>query len=169
MRRPKVLYFAYGSNMSIKRMRERVPSATIVSIGRLKNHQLKFHKVGKNDGSGKCDISENVDHRSEVIGVVFDIEAKGKKFLDEKEGLGNGYEQKNVEVIDAQGKTITAFTYYATNIDNTVKPYTWYKEHVVRGAKENSFPEEYVDFLEGIEALEDSDGERHKKELKIYR
>jgi gamma-glutamylcyclotransferase len=47
-------YFAYGSNMSLSRLRERVPSAEAVGCFSLNGHDLRFHKLSK-DGSGKCD------------------------------------------------------------------------------------------------------------------
>jgi len=89
--------------------------------------------------------------------------------LDKKEGLGFGYEQKEVDIITSNGDTVKAFTYYATNIDETLKPYSWYKEHVIRGAVENKLPKSYISNIEAIEAIEDPDRERHDMELKIYR
>lgn len=47
-------YFAYGSNMSLLRLWQRVPSAVRIGVFTLQGHQLRFHKLGK-DGSGKCD------------------------------------------------------------------------------------------------------------------
>ena len=43
-------YFAYGSNMSLARLQERVPSARKLEIVTLKNHQLRFNMSGT-DGS----------------------------------------------------------------------------------------------------------------------
>ena len=40
-----MLYFSYGSNMSLQRMKERVPGAELISIATLFEHQLKFHKL----------------------------------------------------------------------------------------------------------------------------
>lgn len=50
-----VVTFAYGSNMLVARLTERVPSARPIGIGQLKGHVLRWHKRSK-DGSGKCDI-----------------------------------------------------------------------------------------------------------------
>ena len=49
-------YFSYGSNMSIRRFRLRVPSAACIGSGILKGHELRFHKVSSRDGSAKCDV-----------------------------------------------------------------------------------------------------------------
>ena len=39
-------YFAYGSNMSVARLRMRTPSARKVGLFRLASHDLRFHKRG---------------------------------------------------------------------------------------------------------------------------
>lgn len=162
-------YFSYGSNMSIRRLLERVPSAKKVDVGILEKHELKFHKVGKKDGSAKCDASKTGNPEHLLYGVVFHISAVEKHVLDKKEGLGSGYEQKDVEIILNSGSTVEAFTYYATNIDANIKPLDWYKEHVLRGARENALPIEYIRSIEIIEFDEDSDTERRDRELSIYR
>lgn len=163
-----MLYFSYGSNMSLKRIVERVPSAKVVSMATLTKHQLKYHKIS-DDGSGKCNIYENGEISSEVYGVIFDIDKNEKRLLDIKEGLGYGYDQKEVEVCSSNGDKVNAFTYYAIKIDDNLKPYSWYKEHVARGAKENNLPQKYICSIESTKATEDQDLARHERELKIYR
>jgi len=86
-------YFSYGSNMSIRRMVKRVPSAKVVTVARLSGHILKYHKASK-DGSGKCDVLETEQIEDTVYGVVFDIAEGEKTNLDRAEGLGYGYEAK---------------------------------------------------------------------------
>jgi len=162
-----LLYFSYGSNMSIKRLRDRVPSASFVTVATLHKHDLRFHKKSK-DGSGKCDAHEtnNIEHF--VIGVVFEIAGSEKQELDRKEGLGYGYEEKTIALSAQSGAPITAMTYYATDIDPSLKPYHWYKHHVVTGAKENGLPEEYVENICNIESVADPKPERHESEMAIY-
>jgi len=155
--------------MSIKRILSRVPSAKKIGVGKLSSHELKFHKVSNNDGSAKCDIIETGQGDSEVMGVLFEIDEKGKSVLDRKEGLNYGYAEKEVEVTMNNGEKLSAFTYYATNINENLKPFNWYKEHVLRGATENNFPEEYIKNIEKIEATKDPDKNRHDEEMKIYR
>jgi len=150
-------YFSYGSNMSIRRLRVRVPSASRLGVGVLRRHELKFHKVSTNDGSAKCDAlaTGNPDHL--IHGVVYHIPEDEKLHLDLVEGLGFGYEQK------------PAFCYCATAIDPELKPFDWYKEHVLKGARENNLPEAYVLAIESVESVWDSDSVRHERELSIYR
>ena len=153
--------------MSIKRLKDRVPSAHVISIATLNEHHLRFHKKSK-DGSGKCDAHETQNAEHHVIGVVFEIAETDKPELDRKEGLGLGYEQKEVTLTASSGETISAITYYATNIDSKLKPYHWYKHHVLTGAKENGLPSEYVDKISSIESIPDPKLERHESEMAIY-
>lgn len=162
-------YFSYGSNMSINRLRDRVPSATKIGTGTLKEHKLKFHKVSNQDGSAKCDAEKtgNPDHI--IYGVVYQIAAAEKPELDKIEGLGYGYDQKNVSIELQDGTIIAAFTYFATNIDSSLKPFDWYKKHVLRGARENDLPEEYIQKIQTIEMEQDTDKTRRERELSVYR
>jgi hypothetical protein len=160
-------YFSYGSNMSIRRLQSRVPSASKYGIATLYGHELRFHKPSKKDGSGKCDICETKNPEHFVIGVVFEIELPEKPLLDKAEGLGSGYKEKII-LIEVGGELINAFTYWATKIDSALKPLSWYKEHVLRGAYENQFPEDYIQLIIMVESTVDHDKERHERELAIY-
>jgi len=163
-----LLYFAYGSNMSSKRLMARTPSAKFVAIAQLAQHELKFHKLSK-DGSGKCDIAKTDDQHKFVIGVLYSIDENEKLILDRYEGLGQGYEQKLVEVMTPDGQSFRATSYYAAHIEANLKPYHWYKEHVLRGAKENQLSSDYIKVIESIQSIADPDGKREKKELETYK
>ncbi|MEJ2034471.1 MAG: gamma-glutamylcyclotransferase [Deltaproteobacteria bacterium] len=160
-------YFSYGSNMSSPRLIARVPSAQFVAIGKLPGHRLRFHKKGQ-DGTAKCDAEHTGNQGHHVFGVVFDISASEKSALDREEGLGYGYEEKLVTVVLENGDQIEAKTYYATRIDPSLKPYHWYKKHVLLGAEEHELPFDYISKIETVESIPDPDPERHEKELSIY-
>jgi gamma-glutamylcyclotransferase len=162
-----MLYFAYGSNMSTPRLLERVPSARAVAVARLHKHRLQFHKKGR-DNSGKGDVECTNDQKDVVYGVVFEIAVSEKPGLDRYEGLKNGYEEKSVPIHARDGEELIAVTYYATNIDPELKPYEWYKEHVVRGAREHGLPADYINIILGVEVVTDPDKSRHERELSIY-
>jgi gamma-glutamylcyclotransferase len=163
-----MLYFSYGSNMSSRRLLERAPSAAFLCIATLKEHRLRFHKKSK-DGSGKCDAVHTADRNDCVMGVVFEMSASDKKKLDRKECLGFGYEEKTVTVMLENGERIEASTYYSVETDAALNPYNWYKEHVLRGARESNLPHDYISIIEKIKSLPDPDMDRHEQELAIYR
>lgn len=160
-------YFAYGSNMSLARLRVRVPSAQRLGMYCLKNHDLAFHKRGK-DGSAKCNAYFTDKEEHYIWGALFDIDVSEKSALDIAEGLGDGYNEKLVQVEGSDGNSVEATTYYATNIDSSLKPYSWYLNHVVIGAKEIGVPPDYLQKISFVEAIEDPDKERDRTERKIY-
>lgn len=154
----RVRTFAYGSNMLTARVRERVPSAAAVAIGRLRAHTLKWHKRSR-DGSGKCDIESTGRNEDAVWGVVFELDAAEKPALDRAEGVGNGYVERQVDVVTDRG-IVTASAYVATARDPALRPYHWYKAFVVAGAKEHNLPPEYVQALEAVPSMRDPDNAR---------
>ncbi|WOH36377.1 gamma-glutamylcyclotransferase family protein [Thalassotalea fonticola] len=160
-------YFAYGSNMSLNRLQERVPSARKLEIVTLKNHQLRFH-MSSIDGSGKCDSFQTNNHEDIVIGALFEINKNEKWVLDRAESLGFGYEEKLVFVENSSGESFEALTYYAIKIDASLKPYSWYLNHVIIGAKETEVPIDYLAVIESIECIEDPDKNRDAKQRAIY-
>jgi len=144
---PKILYFAYGSNMLSRRLHapNRTPSAVAVGTGFVGGRRLTFDKVST-DGSGKCDIEVTTNPNDRAYGVLFEIDAAEKPALDRPEGLGEGYREERIEVVVGLG-TREAITYVATSKEPARRPYHWYKALVVAGAVEHRLPESYVAWL----------------------
>ena len=160
-------YFAYGSNMSLSRIKSRISSAVPVGTHYLPQHNLCFHKASK-DGSGKCDAFKTKNKDDFVWGRLYEIDSSDKEKLDGFEGLGYGYEIKDVIVFDESGLYHKAFTYYATDIDENLIPYSWYKQHVIYGAQEAKLSDDYIEKIKQYPEKKDTDNEREKKELAIY-
>lgn len=161
-------YYAYGSNMSLQRMQKRLPGAKPLGRFTLEKHVLKFHKINK-DGSGKCDACFTGRSPDRIHGVLYEILSTQKTILDSYEGLGFGYDDKIVTVRNQAGQIESAVTYYATKTDSSFKPYTWYKEHVMRGAIEAGLPGDYLEKIRAVDAVPDPDRARESRELKIYK
>ena len=70
--RPAVINFSYGSNMLVRRLQERAPSARVIATGVLTGHALRWHKVGQ-DHSGKCDALATGNDNDVVYGVLYEI------------------------------------------------------------------------------------------------
>ena len=83
-------------------------------------------------------------------------------------GYGYGYSEKTVTVQNDAGDIFEAFTYYATRTDSSLKPYSWYLNHVVIGAKETNLPTQYLALVESIECISDPDKERDSEQRAIY-
>jgi len=153
--------------MSTPRLVKRVPSARALGRALLRRHMLRFHKIGK-DGSAKCD-AHAVATDNGVWGVVFDMSPRHKGLLDRAEDLGVGYLEKKVRLLSPTGETLHAVTYYAIRTDASLRPFHWYKEHVLRGAREHALPPDYIARIEAVPSLDDPEPGRQEAELSIYR
>lgn len=162
-------YFAYGSNLSLKRVQARLARVKRLGTYMAREHQLRFHKLGQ-DNSAKCDIYYTGQPEHHVYGVLYWVDEDDKAILDRIEGLDHGYQQKDIRLENADGDRVQAFTYYATDIQTEDKPFSWYHYHVLKGAKENGFPQNYIqEYIERVSAVSDPDRERHSRELAIYK
>ncbi len=153
-------YFAYGSNLHPVRLLERVTSATLFGVVELYKHRLEFHKKGQ-DGSSKCNAVRTEGEFDRVYGALYQVEHDHKNDLDRIEGVGSGYRDQQIK-LHYQGQEYTCFTYFAQSpsIGNNLKPYHWYKQLVVLGAKHLQFPDAYVQSIEQVESVEDPDETR---------
>lgn len=159
-------YFAYGSNMSVRRLAERLPSARVVTTGFVTGYKLAFDKLSK-DGSGKCDCEHTGNDGDRVYGVIFSVVHSERAALDKFEGAGKGYEPLSVRVETTAGG-LYALTYVATKKQHGLQPYHWYKQHVLVGAREANLPEDYVRAIEAVVSIDDPDSARTAKELRAY-
>ena len=163
-----VKYFAYGSNMSPARLRERIGLAECLGVHYLGGFDLRFHKVGQ-DGTAKCDAYRTGDPSNLVQGVVFRIDPGQLVSLDSIEGVGKGYDRRKVEVVSSGGAAVSAFTYVASHLDASLLPFSWYKQHVLVGAKAAGLSLDYIERIERVPELEDPDAKRRGRELRIYK
>jgi hypothetical protein len=148
-----LIYFAYGSNMSTPRLRERVPSATPLGAAQVRGWKLRFNKRSV-DGSGKCTLEQNGGEL--VHGVLFEIDAGERLALDRAEGPG--YSNREL-LVASNGSKLSSFSYVAKEnwLDGAIRPYTWYIDLVVAGAREHGLPETYVGEILAVEVVPDPD------------
>ncbi len=160
----KILYFAYGSNMDTARLRYRVPSCRFRCTAQLQKFQLRFHKRSK-DGSGKSNAFYTGALTDNVFGVVFEIPLDEKAALDRAEGLGRGYNKQSLSVLSPDGKELQVQTYIAdpSVVDENLRPYSWYKDFVLKGAAEHRLPSEYIESqIKSVLAVVDPDKKRER-------
>jgi hypothetical protein len=160
-------YFAYGSNMLTERLRaeDRCPTASPVGVGSVRGYTLQFWKKGK-DESGKATIVRSERSAARVIGVVFEIGEREKRNLDNVEGVGNGYDiLDDVAVRLESGAEVLARTYIGTELDQTLRPYDWYRALVIAGAIQHGLPSSWIAALEATEFIRDLDPRRRRTAL----
>lgn len=159
-----MLYFAYGSNLCLARLRHRVPGVELVALATLDAHELRWHKRSNKDGSGKFSVVPS-ESPSAVPGALFHVPDDEKHRLDHAEGLGYGYDEVEVSVTSSAGRQ-EAWTYVASpsHIDDSLMPFSWYRDLAAEGAACLGLPPDHVAFLRGIESRTDPDTEREAAE-----
>jgi gamma-glutamylcyclotransferase len=160
--------FAYGSNMNIERLKQRVPSATKLTNASIKNYSLTCNKISV-DGSSKANIISTDNSDDVVWGVVFEIDDNEKSKLDRAEGLGNGYNQTTINVTDLNNNIHETQVYIADNnsINNELLPYDWYKQFISSGAEQNQLPDDYIEKINSTNFVIDTNEERRQTNLEI--
>ena len=162
-----ISYFAFGSNLSSKRLLQRLPDAELGSVAILRGHRLCFRKNIRGE-SGKCDIALSDNPQDLVYGIVYLLNESEKRILDGYETGGFGYLDKSVEVFTLAGDALQAVTYYAATDHGMQPPFHWYKQHVLQGAIEQGFPGSYIDAIAAVTSVEDTDRARSKREMAIH-
>lgn len=158
-----VKYAAYGSNLHPFRLRERTGEARLLGTAVAEGLELRFHKRGSVDGSGKCNIVEARDSRVHV--AVFEITPAGCEELDIAEAVGSGYERSRIE-LEGFGRCLT-YRAQTSHIDDALAPFDWYKDLVLAGCRYHGFPEDYLQLIDAVEAIADPDPERHATHLQL--
>ena len=155
----RALVFAYGSNLDSARMTGRVESASPVGSAELTGYELRFHKRGSDDGTGKADAYRTGLASDVVYGFLYELDAEGLRILDEHEGEGRGYDRCLLScdvVVDGRPTKCEAWVYIADSvaIDDTLRPTRWYLDHVIRGAREHELPQELIESLQQTDTIE---------------
>ncbi len=164
-----ILYFAYGSNMSTLRLRNRI-AAQVVGTGMLPGYRLNFHKKWT-CGSGKCDALHTGIVTDQVWGVVYAISPADIGTLDTIECKDIAYFRKTVNLTLSTGETCQPEIYVGRgeDLDPTALPFDWYKHHVQFGAKENDLPADYITrMIAPVPTITDPEPDRLQREFAIY-
>jgi gamma-glutamylcyclotransferase (GGCT)/AIG2-like uncharacterized protein YtfP len=139
------LYFAYGSNLVIARMRQRVPSARALGRARLDGRRLALDKRGR-DGSAKANLRP--DPAAHVWGALYRLDPRHWPALDACEP---GYARVAVEVRAGAGERVAAETYVA-QVHTDEPAWDWYLGLLLQGARDHGLPEEYRTWLASLPA-----------------
>ena len=132
-----MLYFAYGSNMDVARLRERVSSARLTGISRLDGYRLAFTRRSIRSHSGVADIISAPGFA--VMGIAFEVAAAEVDALDRAEGLElplPAYRRLTVSVrIYGRGAS-EALTYRVVRpADREIVPQSNYLDTMLTGLK----------------------------------
>ena len=141
-------YFAFGSNMSARRIRHRLGWSPARKSATLSDYVLVFNKQSY-DG-GKANIKSSLG--DQVEGILYSVNEDDLETLDNYEGVKDKqYKRKNIQVNDLNGHLIFAVTYIALNTGPESKPTREYLNFLLEG--EHLLSPEYVSKIEVIATL----------------
>ena len=101
----KKYYIAYGSNLNVRQMKFRCPTAKVVGTSVIKGYELLYK--GSKTGSY---LTIEKKKGGVVTVAVWEVTARDEKNLDAYEGYPNFYYKKNMKIkLSETGKTIDAF------------------------------------------------------------
>jgi gamma-glutamylcyclotransferase len=101
-----------------------------------------------------------------VLGVVFEIDERQKRDLDEAEGVGKGYEVISAVAVRLEsGAEVLARTYIGSELNHDLRPSDRYRALVIASAIQHGFPSSWVAALEAAEFIRDLDPRRRQRAL----
>ncbi|KAK2577541.1 hypothetical protein KPH14_003625 [Odynerus spinipes] len=153
------LYFAYGSNLLMKRIHFNNPTAVRKDIGCLKNYRLDFITFTKRWGGAAATIvpTENFC----VWGAIWELDKCNLSTLDCQEGVTDSiYFPLIVNVETLSGAILECRVYQQCStpkeyikpmlLPKERRPSPLYLETVIKGAQESKLPNSYINFLKTI-------------------
>ena len=150
----KIYYFAYGSNMNKKDLKDwcnkknRIINLRCPKVSSLTDYKLSFTHYSTCLFGGTADIIKSDGYV--VYGVLFETDETSLKNLDKKEGVNSGvYKRIKVKVKPENTPDTEAITYDVINkVD--CKPSKKYLNIIIEGAKEHYLPKSYIECLKTI-------------------
>lgn len=151
-----LLHFAYGSNMSLKQMKDRCPGSRPIGIAVLRDHELAFTRIGIDR---KCGVADVVPLKgSHVWGRLFELSPLDLRELDKHEGAArkigpNSYDRVTMEV-DIDGDPSERISVQVYVVPSSARgshlPNRAYMDLIISGAMEASLPLDYRQMLARI-------------------
>lgn len=123
-------YIAYGSNMNREQMRYRCPTARVIGVGEVKDHELVFR--GK-DGNAYATIEPKTGMKVPVL--IWDIGVEDELLLDRYEGFPKFYQKSFLEV-EVGEKNEMIMAYVMTEGQALGMPSARYLSTIMEGYRE---------------------------------
>jgi hypothetical protein len=132
------LYFAYGSNLDARQMRERCPSSLPLCRARLPDHVLAFTYYSTRWSGGAADVIERAE---EVVwGVIYQLDSGEVALLDRYE---LGYDRISLEVVDDRARIHSVLS-YTVREKGSFAPSDVYVQKLVTWGQRWRFPDAYL-------------------------
>ena len=142
-------YFAYGSNLCLTQLNERLrKEISPFKVVFMKDRELFFPRKSETQGGGVASFRKSKNKR--LWGALFEVLESDLKELDKAEGVERRcYQRKKVGVYDKCEKEYDAITYKAI-IVGEFPPSKRYMKKIISGANQCELPPCYITYLETI-------------------
>ena len=127
-------YFAYGTNLSKKQMKERCPDSKPVSIVTLHNYKLVFVGWSRQWRGGVASIRSFREEK--ILGAIYEVSERDLRRLDKYEGYPEAYTRINVKVTSGFGDQIEAVTYIKAGQSEETQPSREYLSAIQQGYRD---------------------------------
>lgn len=152
-------YFTYGSNMDKNDLDSWCDEKGLSKVTfhnpkpvKLRDYRLAFNYFSKTRNAGAANIMDAPGHC--LYGLLVEINQPDLKTIRRKEGFPSYYDEVPVDVETLGGERVQGvMTYKAVKKREKQKhqpPTMYYRELIIKNAREYGFPQEYVDHLESI-------------------
>jgi hypothetical protein len=127
-----------------------LPNARFVTKVKVPDYRLVFTSFSEDDSrgvlEGGCHLAKATGHV--LLGVLYEVSEEDLIRLDKLTRVENGrYTRKYLSVIDEEGKKYDAVAHCIKNPKGKSHPTKEYMNHMIKGAKEFSFPQDYIQSL----------------------
>jgi len=129
-----VYYFAYGSNLNKRQLRERCPDSKPMFIATLPNYKLVFVGWSRQWRGGVISIKTLRGER--VRGSIYEVSEQCVQRLDKFEGHPTDYARQKVTVFDEDSEPIEAITYIKAGQFEETQPSKEYLTVIQQGYRD---------------------------------
>ncbi len=127
-------YFAYGANLSRKRLLEYCPDSQPRFTAALPNYKLIFTGWSRQWRSGTASIKPFQGEK--VPGAVYELSERDLRLLDRHEGYPTLHNRMNVLVITEEGEAVRAVTYIKREQSEETRPTMEYLAVIQQGYRD---------------------------------
>lgn len=146
-------FFAIGTNMDAEYLRRIAPGAHRLGIARLPGYTVRWHKRANSEGKL---AAHKTGHAGDLVwGVVYRLSPVDFKLIDGAQRHAR-YIENRVTVVDSDGTQHEASVYVAEAdvVDDSLRPTRSYRDPIVRAARANGLPDDYVEQLARAQTLD---------------
>lgn len=144
--------FIYCEWLDSELVRKYMPTAEFITTATCEDHKVRFVSYEDDNGAkfgGGCCLTKAP---GEILyGTVWKVSEEELLALDKLVNIGEGrYTREYRAVMGADGKPYATVSHSIKRPTGDSKPSDAYMEHMIHGAREFGFPEEYIKKLEAL-------------------